>query len=70
MKVLITGGNGFLGSHLADRLIEMGNDVTLFDLFFGKNTEKLNCEKIVGDLRNYDDVLNVVKKWTYRTRAR
>jgi nucleoside-diphosphate-sugar epimerase len=61
MKVLITGGNGFIGSHLADKLIEMGHEVTLFDLVFTKNTEKMNCEKVVGDLRNFDDVLAVVK---------
>jgi dTDP-L-rhamnose 4-epimerase len=31
-KVLITGGAGFIGSHLADRLINQGHEVTLFDL--------------------------------------
>lgn len=31
MKVLITGGAGFIGSHLADKLIEMNNEVTLLD---------------------------------------
>jgi len=61
MKVLITGGNGFIGSHLADRLIETGHEVTLLDLVFTKNTEKMDCEKIVGDLRNFDSVLATVK---------
>jgi dTDP-L-rhamnose 4-epimerase len=31
-RVLITGGAGFIGSHLADQLIGQGHDVTLFDL--------------------------------------
>jgi UDP-glucose 4-epimerase len=31
MKVLITGGAGFIGSHLADRLIEMGCEVFIID---------------------------------------
>lgn len=31
-KVLITGGAGFIGSHLADLLISQGHEVTLFDL--------------------------------------
>jgi UDP-glucose 4-epimerase len=31
MRVLITGGSGFLGSHLADRLLEEGNEVLVID---------------------------------------
>ena len=33
-KVLVTGGGGFLGSHLCDRLIGRGNDVICVDNFF------------------------------------
>src|SRR5579862_9390779 len=31
MRVLITGGAGFIGSHLAERLLERGDDVMLMD---------------------------------------
>jgi hypothetical protein len=31
MKILITGGAGFIGSHTADALIEQGHDVRLLD---------------------------------------
>ena len=31
MKILITGGAGFIGSHLADRLLEMGEEVYAID---------------------------------------
>ena len=34
MKILVTGGAGFLGSHLCDRLISDGHDVTCLDNFF------------------------------------
>jgi len=34
MKILITGGAGFLGSHLCDRLISDGHDVTCLDNLF------------------------------------
>jgi UDP-glucuronate decarboxylase len=34
MKILVTGGAGFLGSHLCDRLISDGNEVICLDNFF------------------------------------
>jgi UDP-glucose 4-epimerase len=33
MKVLITGGGGFIGSHLADRLLDEGHEVLVIDNF-------------------------------------
>ncbi len=32
-KTLITGGAGFIGSHLVDALIEKGNDIIVLDNF-------------------------------------
>ena len=32
MKCLVTGGSGFLGSHVADQLTNMGHKVTIFDI--------------------------------------
>ncbi|MCH8024916.1 MAG: GDP-mannose 4,6-dehydratase, partial [Candidatus Marinimicrobia bacterium] len=34
MRVLVTGGAGFLGSHLCGRLVEAGRDVICLDNFF------------------------------------
>ena len=33
-KVLVTGGAGFLGSHLCDRLLKGGNEVVCLDNYF------------------------------------
>jgi UDP-glucuronate decarboxylase len=40
-RILITGGAGFLGSHLCDRLIEQGNDVLCLDNFFTGSKENI-----------------------------
>lgn len=38
-RILVTGGAGFLGSHLCDRLVEQGHDVVCLDNFFtGRKT--------------------------------
>jgi len=41
-KVLVTGGAGFLGSHLCERLIECGEDVLCVDNFFTGSKQNIN----------------------------
>jgi len=40
-RVLITGGSGFIGSHLCDRLISEGNDVLCVDNFYSSTRENV-----------------------------
>ena len=40
-KILITGGAGFLGSHLARRLLALGNEVTVMDNLFTGNKSNI-----------------------------
>ena len=41
-RILITGGAGFLGSHLCDKLIEQGNEVLCLDNFFTGSKDNIN----------------------------
>ena len=49
MRILITGGAGFLGSHLCDRLIGQGHDILCMDNFF--TGRKKNIEHLLGHSR-------------------
>ena len=58
MKILVTGGAGFIGSHIAEYLIQHGDDVTILDnLNTGKldNLVKINdkINFVNGDIRDY-----------------
>lgn len=69
MKLLITGGCGFLGSNLAAHAIKLGYDMVVFDnLYRAGSLENLTWlhtqgafKFIHGDIRNVNDVLRVVK---------
>jgi UDP-glucuronate decarboxylase len=50
-RVLVTGGAGFLGSHLCERLVEQGHDVICLDNFF--TSQKTNVAHLL-DLPNFE----------------
>ncbi|MCC7387566.1 MAG: SDR family oxidoreductase [Phycisphaerales bacterium] len=45
-RILVTGGAGFLGSHLCDRLVDAGHDVICLDNFF--TSQKSNVAHLLG----------------------
>ncbi len=47
MRILITGGAGFLGSHLCERLLREGNEIICLDNFF--TGRKRNIAHLLGD---------------------
>ena len=51
MKALITGGAGFIGSHLADRLLDRGDDVLVIDNYSTGRRDNLKAHPNLKQLR-------------------
>ncbi len=70
MKILVTGGAGFIGSHICDRLLKEGNQIAVmdnFDPFYDPKVKRKNIDQsfknpkfglMEGDIRNIEDVEN------------
>jgi len=66
MRILITGGAGFIGSHLCDKYTKKGHNVICFDNFLSGNLLNVrhlldyrNFKLIKGDIRNVQDLEKV-----------
>ncbi|NIN51762.1 MAG: SDR family NAD(P)-dependent oxidoreductase, partial [Nitrososphaeria archaeon] len=69
-SILVTGGAGFIGSHLVDELVKLGHRVRVFDNLssqvHGKEQEvpsylNRNIEFIKGDVRDRDGLREAIK---------
>ncbi len=68
MKCLVTGGAGFIGSHLVDRLLEDQHEVTVIDNFSTGRLENLAQQKnnrklavIEADISDFDKIIPYFK---------
>lgn len=67
---LVTGGAGFIGSNIVEKLVEMGEKVRVIDNFSTGKYENLEpfikkIELIKGDIRNYSDIKKATKRVDY-----
>jgi UDP-glucose 4-epimerase len=66
VKVLVTGGGGFIGSHIVDRLLAEGHEVCVLDNFATGRRQNIvhaiaDIELIEGDLQSYERAANAVR---------
>ena len=70
-KVLVTGAEGFIGSHLTERLVELGAEVTALAQYNSFNNwgwidtfdkkVKDSIKVVTGDIREYDGMKRIIK---------
>ncbi|MCW3049545.1 MAG: NAD-dependent epimerase/dehydratase family protein [Solirubrobacterales bacterium] len=59
--VLVTGGAGFIGSHVVDRLAAAGHRVRILDTRPSPWHDSSEVETVIGDVRSLDDVVNALE---------
>ena len=58
MKVLVTGTAGFIGSHLAIKLLERGDEVVVYEPNFNEDT--YFNSKVIKNLEEFKKISNVI----------
>lgn len=59
MQVIVTGGSGFIGSHVVDELMALGHGVTIYDLEAPRYGQA--CSYMRGDTRDVDRLTQLIR---------
>lgn len=74
IKVVVTGGAGFIGSHLADALIDRGFDTHIIDDLSAGKMENVNKKAVFykEDIRNFEAIKKIIEgaKYVFHTAAK
>ncbi|HEY5039601.1 MAG TPA: NAD-dependent epimerase/dehydratase family protein, partial [bacterium] len=62
MKILVTGGAGFIGSHVVDAYLQAGHDVVIVDDLSTGKKENLNPKVKFYQMDLFDDKLQTLMK--------
>jgi UDP-glucose 4-epimerase len=62
MKILVTGGAGYIGSHTVAELLKQDHEVTVFDNLVYGHKEAITCPLVVGDLLKREEINQVFEK--------
>ena len=67
MKIVVTGGAGFIGSHLVDALVERGFKVHVIDNLSGGKKENVNKKAVlhIADIRNLKEIKPIIRGADY-----
>ncbi len=62
MKIVITGGLGFIGKYLTRRLLSLGHEIMIIDTpaVINKNPPQKDCQIVSADITNYDSLREIV----------
>ena len=58
-KVVVFGGSGFIGSHVADELSKSGYKVCVYDIVESPYLRK-DQEMVIGDILDYNQINNIL----------
>lgn len=62
MKILVTGGAGYIGPHTVKELQKANHEVAVFDNLVYGHREAISCPLIAGDLLNKEEINKVLEK--------